>query len=705
MSENPELDLAYKFVEQTNRNIYLTGKAGTGKTTFLRNLKIKSPKRMVVVAPTGVAAINAGGVTIHSFFQIPFGPCIPERLSGKKNAILKFNKTKIKILKSLDMLVIDEISMVRADMLDAIDEIFRTFKNKDLPFGGVQLLLIGDLQQLAPIVKNEEWSILRAYYDTIFFFSSLALRESCPVFIELKHIYRQKDETFIKVLNEVRNNCISAESIKELNSRYIEDFKPNKKDGYIYLTTHNNYANKVNQEELDRIQKEEKTYTAITTGEFPEHIYPNEFKMTLKKGAQVMFVKNDSKPEKRYFNGKIGTITSIENNHIVVKCKDDNKSIEVEKETWDNVRYSLNKETNEIEEEIIGTYVQYPLRLAWAITIHKSQGLTFDKAIIDSQLAFAHGQTYVALSRCKTLEGIVLSSPISERSIICDNSVISFNKQVEDNQPDKVELKASKQEYELSLIRDLFDYKTVHFYLKNIKKQLQDHDYIIKGNLLDTISKLEESIDMSFVAVSNTFIKQVRELQTDNIKDNKALQNRLNKACEYFMGKTRENLLKPIKAATFSCDNTSVATIIKENIAKLHENLQVKLACQESSLNGFDIKSYLRIKTKTILKITDTKVKIETAGIESLAEHPELFTEMRAWRLKLSKDLNISAYQILSDKMMLDISKLIPQTATELSKVKGVGGQRIKKYGNDILTIVRRYRKAHNMQGTMQTLL
>jgi len=705
MSENPELELAYKFVEQTNRNIYLTGKAGTGKTTFLRNLKIKSPKRMVVVAPTGVAAINAGGVTIHSFFQIPFGPCIPERLSGKKNAILKFNKTKIKILKSLDMLVIDEISMVRADMLDAIDEILRTFKNKDLPFGGVQLLLIGDLQQLAPIVKNDEWSILRAYYDTIFFFSSLALRESCPVFIELKHIYRQKDETFIKILNEVRNNCISPESTEELNSRYIEDFKPKKDDGYIYLTTHNNYANKVNQAELDRIEKDEKRYTALTTGEFPEHIYPTEFEMTLKKGAQVMFVKNDSKPEKRYFNGKIGSITSIEGSHIIVKCKDDNTSIEVEKETWDNVRYTLNKETNEIEEEIIGTYVQYPLRLAWAITIHKSQGLTFDKAIIDSQLAFAHGQTYVALSRCKTLEGIILSSPISQKSIICDNSVLSFNKQVEENQPNKVELKASKQEYELSLIKDLFDYKTVHFYLKNIKKQLQDHDYIIKGNLLDTISKLEESIDMSFVAVSNTFIKQVRELQHDGIEKNKELQIRLNKACEYFMKKTRENLLKPIKAATFSCDNTSVSTIIKDNISKLHENLQVKMACQENCLTGFDIKDHLKIKTKTILKITDTKVKIETAGIESLAEHPELFTEMRAWRLQLSKELNITAYQILSDKMMLDISKLIPQTATELSKVKGVGGQRIKKYGNDILTIVRRYRKVHNMQGTMQTLL
>lgn len=705
MLKNPELDLANKFVQQTNRNIFLTGKAGTGKTTFLHNLKLDSPKRMVVVAPTGVAAINAGGVTIHSFFQIPFGPCIPERLSGKANAIHKFNKTKIKILKSLDMLVIDEISMVRADLLDAIDEILRTFKNKDLPFGGVQLLLIGDIQQLAPIVKNDEWDILRSYYDTIFFFSSIALKESNPVYIELKHIYRQKDEAFIKILNEVRNNCITTESINRLNKRYIPDFKPKKDEGYIYLTTHNNYASKVNKEELDRIRKEEHNFKATTTGEFPEHIYPTDFQLCLKLGAQVMFVKNDSKPEKRFFNGKIGTITSFEKTHIVVKCKDDNKSIEVERETWENIKYSINRESLEIEEEIIGTYLQYPLRLAWAITIHKSQGLTFDKAIIDAEQAFAHGQTYVALSRCKTLEGIVLSSHISQKSIICDDSVISFNKEVEENQPNKLELSASKKNYELSLIKELFDYKTVHYYLKNCKKELQNHDYIIQGNLLNVINKLEENIDKSFEAVSNSFIKQVQVLQADNIEDNITLQERIKKASEYFLAKTREELLKPIKEASFSCDNTSVRTIIKENIEKLHENLKIKLACQECCLNGFDIKGYLKIKTETILKLTDSSVKIETAGIECLAENPELFKKLRLWRLELSREQDISAFSILSDKMMLDVSKLIPQTATDLSKVKGVGGQRIKKYGNDILSIVRQYCKDNNMQGTMQTLL
>jgi hypothetical protein len=705
MINNPELNLANKFVQQTNRNIFLTGKAGTGKTTFLRNLRLHSPKRMVVVAPTGVAAINAGGVTIHSFFQIPFGPSIPERLTGKQNAIHKFNKTKIKILKSLDMLVIDEISMVRADLLDAIDEVLRTFKNKDLPFGGVQLLLIGDIQQLAPIAKPEEWSILRSYYDTIFFFSSIALKESSPVFIELKHIYRQKDKSFITILNEVRNNCISPKSTKHLNERYIPDFKPKKNDGYIYLTTHNNYANRVNKEELDNIKKEEHKFKASTTGEFPEHIYPTDFQLSLKLGAQVMFVKNDSKPEKRFFNGKIGTITHIEKSHIIVKCKDDNKSIEVEKETWENIRYTLNKDNSEIEEEVIGTYLQYPLRLAWAITIHKSQGLTFDKAIIDAEQAFAHGQTYVALSRCKTLEGIVLSSPISKKSIICDDSVISFNKEVEENQPDNIELSRSKKNYELSLIRELFDYKTVHYYLRNCKKELQNHDYIIQGNLLDVVSKLEENIDRAFEAVSNSFIKQVRELLQESIEDSDTLQDRIKKASEYFLGKTREELLKPIKEASFSCDNTSVRTIIKDNIQKLHENLKLKLACQEHCLNGFNIKGYLNVKTKTLIKLTDSTVKIETAGIEYLAENPDLFKKLRMWRLELSRELNISAYNILSDKMMLDISKLIPQTATDLSKVKGVGGQRIKKYGNDILTIIRQFRKDNNIQGTMQTLL
>ena len=371
---NPELKLAFDFVQFTNRNIFLTGKAGTGKTTFLHNLKNTLFKRMIVVAPTGVAAINAGGVTIHSFFQMPFGPILPGRLESSENKFVqKFNKKKINIIRSLDLLVIDEISMVRADLLDGIDTVLRRYKNKTLPFGGVQLLMIGDLQQLAPVVKDNEWSMLRNYYETVFFFSSAAFKQSNAISIELKHIYRQQDNSFIKILNEIRNDKLSAESIKTLNERYQPGFSPDNDDGYITLTTHNANANKINEEQLKKVKSKTYTFEAEVNGQFPEHSFPvNQF-LELKVGAQVMFVKNDSSPEKRYFNGKIGMITGFSGEIINVQCPEEDEPIAVTQETWENIRYSIDEKTKAIEEETMGSFIQHPLRLAWAITIHKSQ--------------------------------------------------------------------------------------------------------------------------------------------------------------------------------------------------------------------------------------------------------------------------------------------------------------------------------------------
>ncbi len=443
--QNPELKLAFDFVQYTNRNIFLTGKAGTGKTTFLHKLKETSHKRMVVVAPTGVAAINAGGVTIHSFFQMPFGPILPGRLeSSEKSIIQKFNKKKINIIRSLDLLVIDEISMVRADLLDGIDTVLRRYKNKTLPFGGVQMLMIGDLQQLAPIAKDNEWNLLKEHYDTIFFFSSKAYTQSNAISIELKLIYRQQDNNFIKILNEIRDDKLSVESFQELNKRYIPGFSPEKEDGYITLTTHNASANRINDEQLKKIKTKIHTFEAEVNGHFPEYSFPTDQHLKLKVGAQVMFIKNDISPEKLYFNGKIGTIVNIEDHLIYVKSKDEDNQIEVGQVMWDNVKYTINETSKEIEEEVAGSFIQYPLRLAWAITIHKSQGLTFEKAVIDAQAAFAHGQTYVALSRCKTLEGLILSSQISSNGIICDSTVGNFNREVEENQPDEKTLNTLK---------------------------------------------------------------------------------------------------------------------------------------------------------------------------------------------------------------------------------------------------------------------
>ena len=433
---NKELDLAWDFINNTDRNVFLTGKAGTGKTTFLHKLKKESLKRAVVVAPTGVAAINAKGVTIHSFFQMPFGPILPNQdLNNSSGFNRKFNRTKINIIKSLDLLIIDEISMVRADLLDGIDKTLRRYRNRIKVFGGVQVLMIGDLQQLSPVIKENEWSLLKPFYKNIFFFSSQAYQECNAITVELKYIYRQDNPKFINILNEIRTNNLSQSSASELNKRWIPDFTPTEDEGYISLTTHNNRAEQTNNSQLEKLSGKTKVYNARIEGKFPKFSHPNKEELELKVGAQVMFIKNDSSPEKLYFNGKIGKVILLDKNEVVVKCPDDQFNIITTPEEWENINYKVDKETKTITENKIGSYIQMPLRLAWSITIHKSQGLTFEKAIIDAEAAFAHGQTYVALSRCKSLEGLVLKSKINSDQIISDSNVISFNEENENENP------------------------------------------------------------------------------------------------------------------------------------------------------------------------------------------------------------------------------------------------------------------------------
>ncbi len=405
MGSNKELELAWDFVTNTNRSIFLTGKAGTGKTTFLHRLKKDTLKRLVVVAPTGVAAINAKGITIHSFFQMPFGPILPDTdLDNTTSFNKKFSKTKINIIKSMDLLVIDEISMVRADLLDGIDKTLRRFRNRNKVFGGVQVLMIGDLQQLSPVIRDNEWDLLKHVYSNGFFFSSQAFQECHAITIELKHIYRQENPKFIEILNEIRNNVLSVAAAEELNKRFIPNFTPEPDAGYISLTTHNNKAEATNKTELDKLTTKEFIYNAKVEGKFPEFSYPNSESLKLKVGAQVMFIKNDTCADKRYFNGKIGKVIHLERDEVVVHCPDDDFNINTTPEVWENINYTLDAKTNAITEDKIGAFTQIPLRLAWSITIHKSQGLTFERAIIDAESAFAHGQTYVALSRCKSLE-------------------------------------------------------------------------------------------------------------------------------------------------------------------------------------------------------------------------------------------------------------------------------------------------------------
>jgi hypothetical protein len=436
---NAEFQLAVHYVNQTARPIFLTGRAGTGKTTFLKYIRENSFKKMAVVAPTGVAAINAGGVTMHSFFQLPFGPFLPRASSGwnpeqpgfsDANSLfrnIRFNAAKRELLQELELLIIDEISMVRADTLDAVDTILRHFREEPLlPFGGLQVLYIGDLYQLPPVVSPGEWEILKAYYTSPFFFDAQVIRGAPPVYLELKKIYRQKEGRFIEILNNIRNNRASWEDLERLHNHYQPEFMAPKGDNYITLTSHNAKADAINQEELAKLRGRSQSFEASVTGEFNDRAYPAEKTLTLKEGAQIMLIKNDKGEVRRYYNGKIGTIKRMAEDRLTIEFPDEPEELVLEKETWKNIRYAYNRDKDEIEEEELGSFRQYPIRLAWAITIHKSQGLTFDRAIIDAGASFAPGQVYVALSRLRGLEGLVLRSRIPSTSISTDPRVVFY---------------------------------------------------------------------------------------------------------------------------------------------------------------------------------------------------------------------------------------------------------------------------------------
>ena len=703
MIKNPELELAEKFIKYTNRNIFLTGKAGTGKTTFLKSLRTKTYKRTVVVAPTGVAAINAGGVTIHSFFQLPFGPIITEKVAGYKienpNFKQKFNKKKINIIKTLDLLVIDEISMVRADILDAIDETLRKYKNRYKPFGGVQLLMIGDLQQLAPVVKQEEMYLLSPYYKSMYFFNSKGLQDANMITVELKHIYRQDDNVFIKILNEIRNDVLSKQSYDLLHKRYIPGFKPADNSGYITLTTHNSSANIINEEKLQQVKGKMHKFKASVQGTFSEYAYPADFELELKVGAQVMFVKNDSDAAKRYFNGKIGIVTGFDDDKIIVKCEDDYDVIETGRETWDNIRYNINSETKEIEEDFIGSFTQYPLRLAWAITIHKSQGLTFEKAVIDAASAFAHGQTYVALSRCKTLNGLVLSSKISESAIICDTEVIEFNKNAEENQPDEKKLKDAINKYQEELIFELFNYKQLTYRFNNFEKRLREYSGTYTGNLAEAILEINQKSLPKISGIANSFIKQVNQILKTNpdAEKNQVLQGRLKKAAEYFIKFHDEEIINKIENSSFETDNTTVKKAITESLNYVDEIINIKQKSLEVCLKGFNTKDYINTKAKaTLSEKTKTKKKVKIKSVET--KYPELYNLLKDWRSETAEKNETKIHLVAANTTLQEIANNIPVTSKQLKAISGIGKKKFELYGKDLLSIVLNYIEENNIE-------
>ena len=687
MPKNPELELALNFIEKTDRNLFITGKAGTGKTTFLHQIKNESLKRMVIVAPTGVAAINAKGVTIHSFFQMPFGPILPNQPPNSQQR--RFSKTKIDIIKSLDLVIIDEISMVRADLLDGIDQVMRRYKNRNKVFGGAQVLMIGDLQQLAPVVRPNEWSLLQAHYETVYFFSSKAFQEANVVSIELKHIYRQKNEDFIKILNEVRTDTLSNESAEILNRNYNPSFSPSKEEGFITLTTHNNRANLINNSELNKLKEKSSFFKAEISGKFSENSFPNDEKLELKLGAQVMFIKNDSSQEKRYFNGKIGIITKISKDAVTVKCPNDADEIVTERETWSNINYSINEETKAIKEELIGAFTQIPLRLAWAITIHKSQGLTFEKAIIDAEASFAHGQTYVALSRCTSLEGLVLKTKITSNAIINDKTVSIFNESVEENHPDESILNESEKHFQLNLIIELLDYQPFLYPITRLIDIFYRNQTSIKGDVIDHLQTIKDDGVVALMKVSNGFKNQLLQISEANIlpENSSQIQERFTKAIDYFLNQTKNNIEKPLDAIQFSTDNKAVKADFSKQFDSLQEKLEEKLFALQKMTNGFKTKDYLEVRAKSVLQKTEPKKKKKVAS----KRDPILALKLRELRDGIRIAENIAAFQIFTQESLYAMCDELPRTEKELLAIVGMGKTRVAKYGDEILEAINEY--------------
>ena len=702
-SENHELNLAGDFVQYTGSHIFLTGKAGTGKTTFLHKLKKNTAKRMIITAPTGVAAINAGGVTLHSFFQLPFGPFIPgsEANEQGRQRLFRFSKEKKRIIKSLDLLVIDEISMVRADLLDSVDAVLRRHRRNEQPFGGVQLLMIGDLHQLSPVAKQEDWQLLKQYYESVYFFSSRALDQAELVTIELMHIYRQSDARFIQLLNRVRDNRLDAASIGELNQRYIENFTPEKDQGYITLTTHNNSADTINKGRLSALRGKEYRFNAEVSGDFPEHTYPTPFTLVLKEGAQVMFLRNDNSFEKRYFNGKIGKIKTITGRQICITCPGESEDIVVEAVEWENIKYKVDEENKEIQEDIIGKFKQFPLKLAWAITIHKSQGLTFDKAVIDAESAFAHGQVYVALSRCKTFEGMVFSSPIPSRGIETDESVLNFVEKARQNRPSENRLQAAKVLYQQQLLLECFDFQLLQNRFNYFARLLAGNSGLVQISGVSDMVRLREMAEKQIFTVSEKFKQQLRTIFVkQSLPESDAhILERIGKASEWFQDKFSLIFNDHVQKFQIETDNKELGKKIGNALNNLKQEILVKLAGIKSCEKGFSAPHYLRAISKAEVDFIPEKGKKSQPPVysESDIEHPELFRRLKNWRSRKAKKQGLAQFQILHQQVLIQIVVSLPDNRRALKKIKGVGKKTLEKYGQDILALVAAYRKKHGV--------
>lgn len=697
MEKDEIFETAERYVKFTGKSIFLTGRAGTGKTTFLKHIAQTTSKRFVVLAPTGVAAINAGGTTIHSFFQLPLCPYLPdvkelitEYQTPEKYRSLR--RERIKIIRTLDLLIIDEISMVRADLLDAVDMSLRRYRRNDKPFGGVQLLMIGDIHQLSPVVKENERQYISQVYPSPYFFHSKALQKMDYTTIELQKVHRQRDAEFIEILNAVRENRVTHDILRRLNARVGMN---RDHDDVIRLTTHNAQADHVNSAELAALPGEPVVFGATIEGDFPENSYPADENLSLKKGAKVMFIRNDS--DGRFYNGKIGTVTGISDHGIVTVEDFEGQSIDVEPVEWENIQYAIDDETSEIRPNIVGKFKQLPLRVAWAVTIHKSQGLTFDNVIIDAGAAFAFGQVYVALSRCRTLEGISLESPIGISSLYQDGHVASFNGSREPFASVCSSLAAEEVRHRFNVMREVFDLgglvKSLGWFIKNLKGSVDD---LYPGEYLRMIEIYDRFEEL--VATGAVFCRQLCKIEAARMPDDTYLSERLGKASGYFLPFAEDGYGHCLKVAELEIDNKETKKRIKEAGDEALTALDILCRSLKAVLAGeFSVERYGQIKTSCLLderksaagKKGRKLVKIE--GAEEATVNEELRAELQEWRAERFKADNVPAYTIMHQSTLLEIASLVPKTREALLSIKGFGKAKFEKYGPAILEITAKY--------------
>ena len=712
-STNTIFTLAADLVNHTARHIFLTGKAGTGKTTFLKYIRENCSKQMAVVAPTGVAAINAGGVTIHSFFQLPLSPFIPETRgftvngeeANNKHTLLgrlRLNTERRKILQELELLIIDEISMVRADVLDAIDLVLRHIRSRHTePFGGVQVLFIGDMFQLPPVVRDQEWNMLRDYYKSPYFFDSQVVTEEPPVYIEFTKIYRQTEEHFINLLNKVRNNQMDEESLEALHKRYQPEFFGEKTEGYILLTTHNEKVREINAEELVRIPGKLFTYKAGIEGDFPATAFPADEALQLKTGAQVMFIKNDVSGSRRYFNGKIGVVKELTADKISVECKDEPEPIVVSKENWDNIRYTLDAKTRNVNEDVLGSFSQYPLRLAWAITIHKSQGLTFEKAIIDAGKAFAPGQVYVALSRCTSLTGLVLHSRIQSHAFLADNRIVQFTKKVRPLPELKAELAQAKKEYAEKVLLNLFDLKKGLTGIKELQAYLAQHRTSFNTEVFTWADVLLAKM-VALQGTAEKFQGQIKSLFSKVItaEEDNELQERLKKGALWFTGEFKP-ITEAMQQSPAVTDSTMHAKEYNEALREAFIQLSQQYFLMQSFGNGFTIDKYQRRKKEFSTPLFGVNAYAGAGEKKVDLQHPSLFYSLKKLRDNLCAKKNLPIYLVASGKTLEEMATYLPQTVDELEQISGFGKAKIETYGQQFLEIIQQYAEERNLSSSI----